>query len=340
MTPRKIGALGPGAIGGLLAAQLSKAGHMRRVPFGSEAGAFRFTLGVGLVIGASVFIGWVSVPAAGLGVFAAVTVSAALSRLWVALRDRPAALRQAVSEAALDGARPPAGQHVLVVANEALAGAELAELILQHSREHVEVDALAPVLASHVHYALSDIDGELAEAHTRLARSLAWAHEHKIVARGEVGDPNPTTALEDELRTSGADEVIVVTHPRDRETWQERGELARLRRGSTFLSPTSCSGTIERSGRTSDRAQLEPAPRLPPGNSSEAVCMKWGARTTPRARVCGQGTEVRYKACQDTRGWGEQRQVTRLTRALVSPLALALVDGRQSFAYRSIAGRC
>ena len=89
---------------------------------------------------------------------------------------------------------------------------------------------LAPVLASHLHYAVSDIDGELAEARTRLERSLAWAHEHKIVARGEVGDPNPTTALEDELRTFGADEVIVVTHPRDRETWQERGELARLRR--------------------------------------------------------------------------------------------------------------
>jgi hypothetical protein len=45
-----------------------------------------------------------------------------------------------------------------------------------------------------------------------------------------VGDPSPTTALEDELRTFGANEVIVVTHPRDRETWQERGELARLRR--------------------------------------------------------------------------------------------------------------
>ena len=77
---------------------------------------------------------------------------------------------------------------------------------------------------------MSDIDRELAEARTRLERSLAWAHEHKLVARGEVGDPNPTTALEDELRSFGADEVIVVTHPRDRETWQERGELARLRR--------------------------------------------------------------------------------------------------------------
>jgi hypothetical protein len=203
---------------------------MRRVPFGSEAGAFRFTLGAGLVISASVLIGWLSVPAVGLGVFAAATVSAALSHLCVALRDRPADLRRAMSETALDRARPQAGHHVLVVANEALAGAELAELILQHGREHVEIDVLAPVLASHVHYAVSDIDDELAEARTRLERSLAWAREQKIVARGVVGDPNPTTALEDELRTFGANEVIVVTHPRDLETWQERGELARLRR--------------------------------------------------------------------------------------------------------------
>ena len=203
---------------------------MRRVPFASEAGAFRFTLGAGVVIAASVLIGWLSAPAAGLAVFAAATLSAAFSRLCVAFRDRPPALRRAMNEAALDRAKPQARHHVLVVANEALAGAELAELILQHRREHVEVDVLAPVLASHVHYAVSDIDSELAEARTRLERSLTWARAHKIVARGEVGDPNPTTALEDELRTFGANEVIVVTHPRDRETWQERGELERLRR--------------------------------------------------------------------------------------------------------------
>jgi hypothetical protein len=60
--------------------------------------------------------------------------------------------------------------------------------------------------------------------------SLAWAREQGISARGEVGDPSPTSALEDELRDFGADEVIVVTHPSERETWQERGELERLRR--------------------------------------------------------------------------------------------------------------
>jgi hypothetical protein len=51
------------------------------------------TLGAGLVIGASVFIGWLSAPAAGLAVFAAAAVWAAFSRLCVALRDRPATLR-------------------------------------------------------------------------------------------------------------------------------------------------------------------------------------------------------------------------------------------------------
>jgi hypothetical protein len=118
-------------------------------------------------------------------------LSRALSRLCVALRDRPASLRRAMSEAALDRAGRHAGHHVLVVANEALAGAELSGLILQHGREHVEVDVLAPVLASPLHYAVSDIDRELAEARTRLERSLAWAHEHQIVARWGGRRPEP-----------------------------------------------------------------------------------------------------------------------------------------------------
>ena len=86
------------------------------------------------------------------------------------------------------------------------------------------------MLTSHLHYGVSDIDRELAQARARLERSLAWAREQGIPARGEVGDPSASTAIEDELRDFGADEVIVVTHPRERETWQEHGELERLRR--------------------------------------------------------------------------------------------------------------
>ncbi len=119
---------------------------------------------------------------------------------------------------------------MLIVANEALAGGELSEHLRAARGERVQVDVLAPVLASRLHQGLSDIDQELAQARERLERSLAWARAQGIDARGEVGDPDPTAAMEDELRDFGADEVIVVTHPRDSATWQEHGELERLRR--------------------------------------------------------------------------------------------------------------
>jgi hypothetical protein len=201
---------------------------MMRAPVGSEADAFRFTLAGALVIGASVLMGWLVGALAGLLVFAIAVVSAATLLVYALRRDRPAVLRQAASDARPHATR--AAHHVLVVANQALAGTELADRIRQRRGDHVVVDVLAPVLASPIHYGVSDIDRELAEARVRLNRSLTWAHERRIVAQGEVGDPSPTTAIADELRAFGADEVIVVTHPRDRLTWQERGELARLRR--------------------------------------------------------------------------------------------------------------
>jgi 2-succinyl-5-enolpyruvyl-6-hydroxy-3-cyclohexene-1-carboxylate synthase len=70
-------------------------------------------------------------------------------------------VRQAASEA-----RPYAtrlSRHVLIVANQTLAGAELADLI-RRGGEPIVVDMLAPVLASPIHYGVSDIDRELAEA--------------------------------------------------------------------------------------------------------------------------------------------------------------------------------
>jgi hypothetical protein len=151
------------------------------------------------------------------------------ARRGVAGRDRRAVLRAAACEAHPHGAAL-GKRHVLVIANESLSGSELRDRVLAGDGERIEVDVLAPVLTSRVHLGVSDIDHELAEAHERSGRSLVWARAQGIVARGEVGDPSPITAFEDELRDFCADEVIVVTHPRDRETWQERGELERLQR--------------------------------------------------------------------------------------------------------------
>jgi hypothetical protein len=200
-----------------------------RVPIRSEPDAFRFTVIGAAVIGLSLLIGWLVAPVVGVAVFVLALVVAAVAYVRVTGPDRPAVLRRAAHEPHPHGP-PPGRRHVLVIANETLSGAEPRERIVGRDGGHVEVDILAPVLTSRVHYGVSDIDRELAEARGRLERSLAWARRHGITARGEVGDPNPTTAIEDELRDFGADEVIVVTHARERETWQERGELERLRR--------------------------------------------------------------------------------------------------------------
>ncbi len=203
--------------------------HTMRTPIRSERDAFRLTLAGAVVIGAAVLIGWLTEAALGAAVFSLVVVLAAIAYVRAATADRRTPLREAAHETHPHGASPDK-RHVLVIANEALSGNELRERIVGPDDERIEVDILAPVLTSHLHYGVSDIDRELAQARARLERSLAWAREQGIVAHGEVGDPSPTTAIEDELRDFGADEVIVVTHPGERETWQERAGLERLRR--------------------------------------------------------------------------------------------------------------
>jgi uncharacterized membrane protein len=199
-----------------------------RTPIRSETEAVRFVFAGAAVIALSVLTGWLVQPLVGVAVFVVAVAVAAIAYLRADNPDRRPALREAAHESHPHGARDGT-RHVLVVANEALAGDELREHLSRSGGERVELDVLAPVLTSHLHYAMSDIDRELADARGRLDRSLAWARGCGIVARGEVGDPDPTTAIEDELRDFGADEVVVVTHPRERETWQEQGELERLR---------------------------------------------------------------------------------------------------------------
>jgi hypothetical protein len=89
---------------------------------------------------------------------------------------------------------------------------------------------LAPILTSRSHYCASDVDREREEAGVRLEASLAWAAEHGFAAKGEVGDPDPLIAIEDELRDFGADEVIIATSSRERTSWLANRMLGHLAR--------------------------------------------------------------------------------------------------------------
>jgi hypothetical protein len=50
-----------------------------------------------------------------------------------------------------------------------------------------------------------------------------------VDARGEVGDDDPLQAIEDALRTFGADAIIISTHPPGRSNWLEREVIVRAR---------------------------------------------------------------------------------------------------------------
>jgi hypothetical protein len=139
---------------------------------------------------------------------------------------RPTGLLRAAEEAPHPHGGPG---HVVVVADAPLAGDEVADAITNVVGPEAQLDVLAPMLVSHLHYATSDHDAEARSAEDRLQTSLRWAAEHGFTARGEVGDDEPATAMADELRDFGADAVVIVTDGARPTRWVERRELERAR---------------------------------------------------------------------------------------------------------------
>ncbi len=199
-----------------------------RNPVRSEADAFHIVFGTTAVIAASVVAGALLVPLVGVALF----VGAVAGALVWELRTKDPDRRRPLREAAMQGERFAYGdrRRVLVVANRTLRGDELRSELLRRASAGAELRIVAPILCSRAHYIASDIDTELREARARLDEAMQWAADEGVAASGVVGDPNVALgAIEDELRSSGADEVIVSTHPPGQSNWLETGIVERLR---------------------------------------------------------------------------------------------------------------
>jgi hypothetical protein len=200
-----------------------------RVPLKTETDAFRVAVALGLLVGASVLVGLLASRAYGVVLFAAGVAAGVTFELVGRETDRGSALQDAADAPHRHGASG-GKRHILVVTSVKLAGEELGRELAAAGGPGVELDVLAPILASRSHYWASDLDREGEEAHERLEASLAWAAEQGFAAKGEVGDPDPLLAIEDELRDFGADEVIVVTHSGERRSWLANRMLGHLAR--------------------------------------------------------------------------------------------------------------
>ncbi len=190
-------------------------------PLRSEEEAFRFVIGAlayfGAIAGAAVIDKW-----AGVVVF--IILTAALVVLWARARR---------DEAPIQTAPRPSGENerrILVCANETVGSQMLRQVILSKAGGIDEqVLVVVPALNSPLRHWASDDDGARAAAADRLEESLQRLKEAGVDAAGMVGDGDPLQAMEDALRTFGADEIVISTHPEGRSHWLERGVVEKAR---------------------------------------------------------------------------------------------------------------
>ena len=125
-------------------------------------------------------------------------------------------------------ARPP--RHVLVVANETVAGTSLLDALRKRAAEGpIRVTVVCPQNAPRAGYVVYEEERRSA-AERRLRRTLDLLHEAGIAARGAVVDPDPLVALRDALAEYEPDEIVISTHPVQKSGWLRGNLIDRARK--------------------------------------------------------------------------------------------------------------
>jgi hypothetical protein len=124
-------------------------------------------------------------------------------------------------------------RHILVVANETVAGKTLIEALRRHADGGpIRVTVICPQnepRAGFVVYA----DSRRSSAERRLRRTLDLLHEAGIAARGAVVDPDPLQAVKDAIYEYEPDEIIISTHPGElKSSWLRANLLERVRKST------------------------------------------------------------------------------------------------------------
>ncbi len=121
--------------------------------------------------------------------------------------------------------------HILVVANETVAGPSLIEALKRRAKGGADlVTVLAPVSHPHEGYVVYE-DTRRAAAGRRLDRTLAALREAGIAAHGLVVEADPADAVRDAISVLDPKptEIVVSTHPKEKSGWLRRKVIDRVR---------------------------------------------------------------------------------------------------------------
>lgn len=124
-------------------------------------------------------------------------------------------------------------RHVLVVANETVAGEALLERIRERGAADADVrfTVIAPISDPRSGYVVYE-DTRRAAAGRRLEKCVKGLRDAGVAVHGLVVDSEPVGAVRDALASfePPIDEIIVSTHPESRSGWQRRDVLDEIRK--------------------------------------------------------------------------------------------------------------
>jgi hypothetical protein len=168
---------------------------MARNPFRSEGEMFRF---LGVVIVGAILVALGSLINVWLGVIVAVIAVAGI--IWWLLQEPVPGADEPTPQ--LDSGTPSGVHRVLVVVAPGGSAPSVPDAA-------TEIVVIVPALASKTEAITGAVDDRRTEAEqTALSLTRALSRDGRSV-RGEVGADDPVLAVEDALRTFGADEVVV-----------------------------------------------------------------------------------------------------------------------------------
>jgi hypothetical protein len=124
--------------------------------------------------------------------------------------------------------------HVLVIANETVAGQTLIEALKSRAAaEQIRATVVAPINEPREGYVVYE-DTRRAAAGRRLDRTLELLREAGIPASGLVVDADPVNATRDAIAQAEPpiDSIIVSTHPRERSGWMQRNVPERVQKAA------------------------------------------------------------------------------------------------------------
>ena len=121
-------------------------------------------------------------------------------------------------------------RHVLVIANETVAGRSLLDALQRRAGAGpIRVTVICPQNEPRAGFVVYE-GSRASAADRRLRRTLDLLHEAGIAARGAVVDPDPLQALRDAVHQYHPDEVIISTHPQSRSGWLRKNLVERAQK--------------------------------------------------------------------------------------------------------------